>query len=230
MNTYDKISNIIPTGIEHLDTLLEGGLYKGELCLIGARSGIGKTSFAAQIAGNIAKEGKRVYFISLEMSEEQLKNRMAKQGYSDVSITIDACPKASPKYILNKLEIDKADVVVIDYLELVRADEERATRIQEISDIAFELRKISEVSDIPIICTAQISKPRDGHLPELEYPFPVEIEQEASVIITLYRDYYDTDSDYSEIIVAKNRHGSNGTIPATFDMEKLLFAEEQFGN
>lgn len=229
MNTYDKMGDIIPTGINHLDALLEGGLHKGELCLIAARSGIEKTIFATHIAGNIAKEGKKVCFISLEMSEEQLKNHMAKQGYGDVSITIDTYPKASPKYILNKLETDKAEVAVIDYLELIQADEERVARRQEIFDIAYELRKLSEDLDIPIICTTQISRPRDGHLPELEYPFSVEIEQEASVIITLYRAdyYYDTDmeSDYAEIIIAKNKHGSNGTIPATFDKETLTFKD-----
>lgn len=57
----------------------------------------------------------------------------------------------------------------------------------------------------------------------------MEIEQEASVIITLYRAdyYYDTDmeSDYAEIIIAKNKHGSNGTIPATFDKETLTFKD-----
>ena len=140
------MGDIIPTGINHLDALLEGGLHKGELCLIAARSGIEKTTFTMHIAGNIAKEGKKVCFISLEMSEEQLKNHMAKQGYGDVSITIDAYPKASPKYILNKLETDKAEVAVIDYLELIQADEERVARRQEIFEIAYEYRDL--VTDI----------------------------------------------------------------------------------
>ena len=76
MNTYDKMGDIIPTGINHLDALLEGGLHKGELCLIAARSGIEKTTFAMHIAGNIAKEGKKVCFISLEMSEDRKSTRL----------------------------------------------------------------------------------------------------------------------------------------------------------
>lgn len=229
MNVYNETYNIItPMGMDHLDSILDGGLHKGELCLIAARPGIGKTTFAAQITGNIAKEGKKVCFFSLEMSDEKLRNRIAEQGNGDVSITIDNYPNASPKYILKKLEAEKADVAVIDYLGLIQADEKRTTREQEISDIAYELRKISENLDISIICTALIPRPRDGHLPELKYPFSGEIEQEASVIITLYRaDYcYDTDSDYAEIIVAKNKHGSIGTIEAKFDMEKLMFIEK----
>lgn len=55
MNTYDKMGDIIPTGINQLDALIEGGLHKGELCLIAARSGIEKTTFATHIAGNIQK-------------------------------------------------------------------------------------------------------------------------------------------------------------------------------
>ena len=219
---------IIPIGMDHLDALLDGGLHKGELCLIAARPGIGKTTFAAQITGNIAKEGKKACFFSLEMSDKQLRNRMANQGYGDVLITIDSCPKVSPKYILNKLVIEKADIAIIDYLGLIQADEKRTTRSQEISDIAYELRKISENLDIPILCTALISKSYDGHLSNLKYPFSVEIEQEASVIITLYRtDYcYAMDSDHAEIIVTKNKPGSIGTIEAKFDMEKLTIIEK----
>ena len=66
----------IPTGIPSLDDILGGGLPRGSLTLITARPGMGNTSFALQLAGNIATAGGRVLFFELEMTKEQLLNRI----------------------------------------------------------------------------------------------------------------------------------------------------------
>ncbi len=68
---------VTPTGYSDLDKYLGGGLEGGQLVLIGARPGVGKTSFAAAIAAHVARTGKPSYFVSLEMPAQQLALRLA---------------------------------------------------------------------------------------------------------------------------------------------------------
>lgn len=66
----------ISTGIRELDAILSGGLHKGELNILGARPAVGKSSVLLQIARAAAKQQKKVLFVSLEMSAEQIGNRI----------------------------------------------------------------------------------------------------------------------------------------------------------
>lgn len=233
-DAYNELyDDVIPTGITGLDALLERGIRKGDLNVIAARPAMGKSSFALQLAANIAKSGKRTCFFSLEMPEHMVKERLTKQGNAEVPLIIDDSSKITPKYICEKLEAEKAEVAVIDYFGLIFPNEKKEKRIEECADIAFELRKIAEELDVSILCMSQFSKPKNVK-PKLNNLLH-EIEQEANVVLFLHRDayFYSEDnkredrSDITDIIVAKNKYGSIGTIEATFDSDRWLFIENE---
>ena len=73
-------NNATITGITKLDEILDGELKKGALYLIASQPNYGKTSFAIQTAASIAESEKKVFFCSLGMIKEQIKDRLAKQG------------------------------------------------------------------------------------------------------------------------------------------------------
>lgn len=229
-----EVTGIIPTGFEKLDKILEGGFRKGDLCLIGSRPAMGKTSFAIQLASSFAKSRKKVLLFSLESPDYQVKERMAKQGNEDAPIIIDDTSAVTPNYIRERIESEKADVAVIDYFGLIEASEKKGTRVEEVSDIAYELRKIAEELNVAIVVTMQLSRDYGKQINELKYKCTLEGigfgDQDANTILFLNRDnYYSNDrnscSNSAQIIVAKNAYGNIGRIDATFDSAKQLFKE-----
>ena len=74
-----SLDNIVPTGFQSIDQVLNGGFHNKSLNIIAARPGMGKTALALQLAVNMAKNsGKSVYFLTLEMTTEQLNRRVKK--------------------------------------------------------------------------------------------------------------------------------------------------------
>lgn len=82
---YHGDSFPLPTGFDELDKHLNGGLYSGQLIAIGARSSIGKTSFAVSLACNMVERNKRIQFFSLEMSADDIISRLI-SGVSRVNL------------------------------------------------------------------------------------------------------------------------------------------------
>ena len=228
-------NNTTITGIKKLDEILDGELRKGALYLIASHPGYGKTTLAAQMAGNIAKSGKRVCFITLEMVEEQLKELMANQGNGDVSVFIDDRSGLTTQEIREFLIAQKADIAIIDYLLLIYSAERLEYRVQEITEITRSLKRIAIELQIPIICLTPLIRRAmfergKGRIPRPKLPEDLRvigsIEQDCDVIIFLHRDENDTEN-ITEIIIAKNRYGSCGTVEATFDMKKRLFVKKE---
>lgn len=118
-----------------------------------------------------------------------------------------------------KLE-GKLDMVLIDYLQLMESSGRTENRQQEISAISRSLKIMAKELDCPIIALSQLSRApeqRSDHRPMLsDLRESGAIEQDADLVIFLYRDeYYHEDSEMkniAEIIIAKNRHGETGTI------------------
>ena len=221
------------TGLTRVDEILDGELRKGALYLIASCPGYGKTSLAIQIAANIAKSGKRVCFISLELIKDQLRDLMAKQGDGDASLFVDDRSALTTQEIKEQIIAQNADVAIIDYLGLISIECKFEKRSKEITEIIRQLKAIAKELQIPIICLSQLS-PRamrirgKGHIPRPKLPEDLRvfgsIEQDCDVIIFLHREEDATDSTV-ELIVAKNRYGECGTIEATFDKERLTFKE-----
>jgi replicative DNA helicase len=243
----------VRTGFSDLDhTLVQLG--KGDLVLIGARPGMGKTSFAMNIAVSVAKStAKTVACFSLEMSAEQLALRMLSsealveshslrsgvisaeewQRIADATVDLARCDiliddttGISPTDMKAKLRrVDNLGMVVIDYLQLMQSGRNIDNRVQEVSDISRNLKIMAKDLGVPVVCCAQLSRGPESRT--IKKPMLSDlrdsgaIEQDADIVLFLYRDEYykETDAEAAkaaantaEIIIAKNRHGSVGNV------------------
>ena len=122
-----------------------------------------------------------------------------------------------------KLKLEKnIGLIVIDYLQLIQGSGNRrnGSREQEISEISRSLKILAKELNIPVIALSQLSRAaeqRNDHRPMLsDLRESGSIEQDADIVMFLYRDdYYNPDSeekDISEVIIAKHRAGSTGTV------------------
>lgn len=144
---------------------------------------------------------------------------------SESEIYIDDTPGISITEIrakCRKLKLEKnIGMVVIDYLQLVQGTNKRnGSREQEISEISRSLKILAKEIDVPVIALSQLSRAveqRPDHRPMLsDLRESGAIEQDADLVMFLYRDdYYNEDSDkkgIAEVILAKHRGGSTGTV------------------
>ena len=121
-----------------------------------------------------------------------------------------------------KLKIEKnIGLVVIDYLQLIQGSGKRnGSREQEISEISRSLKILAKELNVPVIALSQLSRAaeqRPDHRPMLsDLRESGAIEQDADIVMFLYRDdYYNPDTDkkgIAEVIIAKHRGGSTGTV------------------
>ncbi|MBE6628073.1 MAG: replicative DNA helicase [Ruminococcaceae bacterium] len=251
LNTNKEATQGTRTGFSGLDRVL-AGMGKSDLVLVGARPGMGKTSFALNVATNVAKQTKKaVCIFSLEMSAEQLITRMlasealvdsyalrtgelkpeqwehlavASGELAGCDILIDDTAGMTVTAMKAKLRrVQNLGLVVIDYLGLMQSDGYKDNRVQQVSEISRSLKIMAKELMVPVICCAQLSRGpegRQGNKPMLsDLRDSGAIEQDADTVIFLYRsEYYKTedasnqDMSIAEIIIAKNRHGSTGSV------------------
>lgn len=193
---------------------------KQELIVLAARPGMGKTTFALNLAAQSSIHFKlpTVYF-SLEMSKENLGNRLLTMENAETigesPLIIDDTPGISVSELGAKCRKIKQEqglaLVIIDYLQLIVYDRETESRQQEISEISRSLKALAKELDVTVIALSQLSRSveqRPDKRPTLsDLRESGAIEQEADVILLLYRDdYYNTDTEeqgITEIIIAK---------------------------
>ena len=251
LNTNKEATQGTQTGFSALDRVL-AGLGKSDLVLVGARPGMGKTSFALNIATNVAKQTKKtVCIFSLEMSADQLVNRVLSSealvnSYSlrtgelapadwenlaraagelaGCDILIDDTSGMTVTAMKAKLRrVKNLGMVIIDYLGLMSGDKHTENRVQEVSEISRSLKIMAKELMVPIICCAQLSRGPESRTDKKPMLSDLRdsgaIEQDADTVIFLYRsEYYKTDdtagqdTSIAEVIIAKNRHGSTGTV------------------
>ena len=253
--TNPSASQGTATGFRSLDRVL-AGMGNSDLVIVGARPGMGKTSFCLNIGTNVAKQtGKAVAIFSLEMSAEQLVNRVissealidsyalrtgelkpeqwdhiaqAASILSGCDILIDDTPGITVSAMKAKLRrVNNLGLVVIDYLQLMQSDKKIENRTQEVSDMSRALKIMAKELNVPVICCSQLSRGTEAQANKRPMMSQLResgsIEQDADIIIFLYRDDYyksaegdtvsaDTEQNVAEIIVAKNRHGSTDTV------------------
>lgn len=170
-------------GIDFLDDVI-GGLFKGELTTIAARSGVGKTALALQIMLNTINQKKKVLFISREMSNIQIfmRNITKKTGidmkklkyknlneedWKNILSTMEMFNKDNLLYINDKIstisEIKcrirqlKPDLVIVDYLQLLSVESNMQNREREVASLSRELKNITLDFEIPIIQLSQLN-------------------------------------------------------------------------
>ncbi|MBQ5886529.1 MAG: replicative DNA helicase [Clostridia bacterium] len=239
----------MPTGFSGLDRVLVG-LGKSDLVLVGARPGMGKTSFAMNLATHAAITTKKtVCIFSLEMSAEQLVSRVmssealidsyrlrsgeltdedwgklahAASRLSNCDILIDDTVGLTVTGMKAKLRRTKnLGLVVIDYLQLMQSDRRIDNRVNEVAEISRGLKLLAKELQVPVICCAQLSRGPESRTDKRPMLSDLRdsgaIEQDADIVLFLYRDeYYKSEKDepqnIAEVIVAKNRHGSTGNV------------------
>ena len=133
---------------------------------------------------------------------------------------------------LRRLKLEQGlDLVVIDYLQLMEAGGQNENRTLEISKISRGLKAMAKELDVPVIALSQLSRApeqRTNHRPILsDLRESGAIEQDADVVLFLYRDeYYNPDSEdrgIGEVIIAKHRNGPTGTVKLVYKGENTKF-------
>ena len=197
---YDKLEKLnsedrdeyrgYPTGFGLLDKYITG-LNRSDLILIGARPAMGKTSFALNLAHNLSVgAGKKVVFFSLEMTNEQLAERLlASQSgieskkfrtgelsedewvrlgnavsvfYNTQLYLDDSSSITVPEMKSTVRRMKDVDCVIIDYLGLIQSAERTENRVQEVTKITKNLKQMAKDLNIPVVCCAQLSRGTEG--------------------------------------------------------------------
>ena len=144
---------------------------------------------------------------------------------SSSDIFIDDTPGIKVSEIRSKcrkLKMEKGlDMIMIDYLQLMEADGRADNRQQEVSKISRSLKILAKEMNCPVIALSQLSRNTESgkdHMPKLsDLRDSGAIEQDADIVMFIYRDEYYTKmetkkKDLAEIIIAKNRHGEISNI------------------
>ena len=284
------ISRVLPDVLERLGEMTESqdhmpglssgfsavdakitGLNKSDLLLLAARPGMGKTSFALNIALNVARSSRKtVAIFSLEMSAEQLVTRIlsgealvenyrlrtgnlretdwqkiasAASVLNQLDIRVDDNPMLSAADMNAKCRrLDNLGLVVIDYLQLMTSAGDKSNRgenrQQVVSDISRMMKIMAKELNVPVICLSQLSRAnekRDDKRPMLsDLRESGAIEQDADIVMFLYRDdYYNEDSEkhnIAECIIAKNRHGETGKVDLAWDGAHTRFMNVDYNH
>ena len=252
----------LSSGFESLDALTSG-FRPGSLNVLAGRPSMGKSTLALNIATHLSSAKNVLFFslemtqvqlmlkiISGETNiplykvernqlsdneEEIFYKALAESGNKSMTIVdrgglnvIDVCS------ITRKMNVErKVDVLLIDYLQLMRYDKGR--EISELGNITRELKYLSKELQIPVILLSQLSRGVESRENKRPYMSDLrssgEIEQDADIVMFVYRDDYyhkDTpDTGLAELIVAKNRMGQIGFVKCEFHGDYSKFKDQE---
>ena len=173
-----------------------------------------------------------------KLSDEEWTKLVEASGeLSSAEIYVDDTPGISVMEIrakCRKLKLEKdIGLVIIDYLQLIQGSGRRgSSREQEISEISRSLKILAKEINVPVIALSQLSRAvesRPDHRPMLsDLRESGAIEQDADIVMFIYRDdYYNEDSEkknIAEVIIAKQRAGSTGTVDLAWLASYTKFA------
>lgn len=235
--------NVIATGWDAIDLLIGGGLAAGELGVIAAPSGIGKSWALATVGANAAKAGKRVVYYTLELNEnyvglrfdtiftgiepgnipnnadqvrdvvEAITGDIIIKYYPPSAITTHTIRAHVEHLISNKM---KPDIMIIDYADLMRSTERSDARHEELGQIYKELRGLSGELGIPCWTASQTQRSsiQDEVIQADKIASSYEKIMNADLVISLSRKLEDKANHTGRAHVMKNRFGADGvTLP-----------------
>ncbi len=259
----------VPTGYPSLDKKL-AGWQKSDLVILAARPSVGKTTLALDFARHAALSGAKVGIFSLEMSKDQLVDRMlashanvdlwrlrtgkleqggdfddfsrlgqAMSELSQVPIFIDDNANSNimaMRTMARRLQSEHGlDFLVIDYLQLMESSRYTDNRVQEVSDISRNLKKLALELNVPILALSQLSRaveirkdrPKLSDLRESG-----SIEQDADIVMFLHRHDIELDNSQErpevmevDLIIEKHRNGPTGEVPLHFHTRHVTYRE-----
>jgi replicative DNA helicase len=263
---YDRKAMVtgVPTGFPEFDQMT-GGLQLSDLVIVAGRPGMGKSSFALNVAAHASLvEGLAVGVFSLEMSSSMVTQRLlcaearveayrvrtgrlraddwtpltsAASRLHDAKIWIDDSPSMSILELRAKARRLKAqqhlDLLIIDYLQLLRGPSRPESRQQEVADICRSLKSLAKELHVPVVALSQLSRAveaRDKKRPQLaDLRESGAIEQDADLVAFIYRPgYYEELRDpeearLAEVIIGKQRNGPTGTLKLSYLWEYMRF-------
>ena len=243
--------------IDDMDSMI-GGFEGGDLVIIGARPAVGKSALVTQWAQKWAKDGLKVGFYNLEMTDKQIYERLvaAKSGIEITRLRLATrfLNDEQPRYekAVEELKEQKNlyistggkkvadirsdmrkmayDIVIVDYLQLLVADERyHGNRAAEVGEISRQLKAIAIDFSIPVIALSQLNRASEGR--ENKEPSMGELreagnlEQDASVIILMWNKNMDDRSEKG-LKVEKSRQGKTGRCDMKFDGAHVSFVPE----
>ncbi len=255
--------NSVSSGYVSFDEKL-WGFKRGDLIIVAARPSMGKTAIAMNFAQNVGQKGKNVAIFSLEMSKEQLTDRMiaatmavdswklqkgklseeefarmgdALEKLSQAKIYIDDSPAGAGilelKSKARRLKMESwLDLIVIDYLQLMSSGNSM-NRVQEVSEISRGLKSLARELDVPVVALSQLSRALEARPDKRPMMSDLResgsIEQDADIILMLYRDdYYNEFSEIpgmTSVFIRKNRNGPTGQVDLKFEKQHQKFYE-----
>ncbi|ADQ62075.1 DnaB-like helicase C-terminal domain-containing protein [Lactobacillus delbrueckii] len=242
-NRHDYPDNI-PTGFKNLDDELDGGLQP-KLYVLGAVSSLGKTTFALNIADNLAKQGRHVFFFSMESSKREVTDKLLSRasclsnGHKWTQLQVsrgawlnnaedkeefDGLFKAFSRYQrflhiydnrvkasqvkdlvnswLGNHPDEKKPLVVVDYLQILQAEQDNVTDKAKVTDSVSVLSELTKQAEVPVLVISSLNRASYWQDVSFEsFKESGEIEYSADVMLGLefaHREEY--------ITVQKNGH------------------------
>ncbi len=197
----------LKTNFRDLDKVLSG-LGKSDLIILAARPGLGKTSLALNIAQNIGLQGKTIAIFSLEMSNDQLANRLlashsgvdnkkfrtgeltsnewVRLGQSssilaNTQVYLDDTPGVTVAQMKAKLRrLPALDLIIVDYLQLMQSGTKTNSRQEAVSEISRAMKIMAKEFNVPVLCLSQLS--RDSEKREGDKrPMPSDLRDSGSI-------------------------------------------------
>ena len=246
----------ISSGYNQLDRKI-CGFVGGRLYVVAARPGVGKTSFAVNVINQICNSGGVVVMASLEMTHSQIAERIItmRMPHNMEELMKDeskrsAITEASGSFAVDNLyftpgfqllvsklrshvrkvmrERGKVNLVVVDYLQLMKSEKESGTREQDVSQLSRQIKELAMELDVPVLLLSQLNRSVESR--QVKRPLLSDlrdsgaIEQDADVVMLLYRDeYYNPDTERKNILeidVAKQRYGPTGMVYLFYDKSR----------
>jgi len=220
------------TGISEIDRKLLGGMRDGDIIAVGGRPGTGKTVLLSQICQGVIRNGGTALFVSLEMTKEELIDRLA------TTMTLDQIADQSlliadstfdferiAALIRSVARTRKIDVVAVDYIQLCEITLGRNdSREREIATMSRRFKKLAKSLKMPIVIGSQLNREstKRGKPTLADMRESGAIEQDASVVILLSK----SDNDEATLLdVAKHRGGPTGEIRMNLNGPKFQFEQ-----
>jgi replicative DNA helicase len=245
----------LSTGFRDLDELT-GGFFPGQLWLLAARSYVGKTALALELAGTVAAR-RGVLFVSLEMTRSELVDRMlcsesgialdlfaqsklnkaelalaaeSSEKLRQARITFTDSPTETVQTIRAKAKLLQAredvSLVVVDNLQLMQSDSPKLQRYEQLSRITGELKRLAKELRATVLLLSQLNADADNASPTDKHYSGSKQILADADVAMLMHRQTKTDSQV-ELNITKNRRGAPGKLYLDFDGAVQRFSEQE---
>ncbi|MBR1460102.1 DNA repair protein RadA [bacterium] len=192
----------VSTNISEFDRILGGGLVQGSIVLIAGDPGIGKSTILLQTSGELAKQGKKILYVSAEESSGQLKLRAQRLGVSGDNLYI--YPQTNLEAIKAQIEEISPEFVVVDSIQAIYSQTITSTSgsVSQIRECCNILMQIAKTKNITVLVIGHVTK--DGNIAG-----PKVLEHMVDTVISFEGDKY---KSYRMLRSMKNRFGNTSEV------------------